>query len=358
MKRLFAFLFLFTLLALTACAEPPAASDTTYNVMVFPIDGMSVTSENPVRVKEGGTASFDVTVENGYIFEGVSIGSYDSTTGKLTVMDVRQDTAIDFTLRNVGYDTSASYDFYFRGSGSDTSSIGDARQNIKAGTSVTVRAVDTSRRFVGWSFGKTAASGGSIISREREFSFEIRGELADSDGRIIIFPNYSDAVVYAYGLNGGMLNTGSKNMQENPYYTAEFEDGVLLVTLNEIYFSKMDCASLFYDDGTFSREGYVLKEYNTKPDGSGEGYSLGSKLPIVSEGDSVTTLYCIWSEETAHSDFTYESYTYEMPEGCDSTKAPDFHEDGVILTSYSGNARTVTVPQTIGGRYVIAIAEG
>ena len=65
MKRLFAFLFLFTLLTLTACAEPPTPSDTTYNVMVFPIDGMSVTSENPVRVKEGGTASFDVTVENG-----------------------------------------------------------------------------------------------------------------------------------------------------------------------------------------------------------------------------------------------------------------------------------------------------
>ena len=94
------------------------------------------------------------------------------------------------------------------------------------------------------------------------------------------------------------------------------------------------------DLGTFVRPGYHLVEYNTMPDGSGQGYSLGSKI-IVNTGVTKKDheiLYCIWLKETDASLFTYE-----------------FTEDGVTITDYHGEEQTLVIPAYIDGKPVTVI---
>ena len=99
-----------------------------------------------------------------------------------------------------------------------------------------------------------------------------------------------------------------------------------------------------------------IRIIGTKPDGSGEAYSLGSKFYTNTGDDSYPVLYCIWSEGAPESDFTFENYTMTKPSS--AKYAPDWCESGVIITAYSGNADSVTVPETLGGKKVIAIAAG
>ncbi len=250
------------------------------------------------------------------------------------------------------------YVYVFRsGHSTDTSSIASST-SLPAGTLVEMSALDTSRIFVGWTVGGERASGGILVSAERNASFRISEEYADEDGRIVLYSNYVDGDKIHYSANGGEIDYSSINMNNQQYYTVTEEESGILITYSDKYMDFMEAACSFWDDGTFTREGYILAEYNTKPDGSGFSYSLGSKVPLVLPDGSVPTLYCIWAEETPSYRFDYVSVTMSYPDGVDVDKAPNWVKNGIKITKYYGSDSSIVIPDMIDGKYVVSIGSG
>ena len=235
----------------------------------------------------------------------------------------------------------------------DTSSVAPG-MGIKAGTKIKLTAGDPARLFLGWSLNYTIENGGSILSESRNYEFNLTPGLT-SGGVLTVYANYLDANTLYYHANGGVINKSSDNISAHRFYTARAVGDMVTVVYGEEYLSYFECGSSFYDDGTFTRAGYILKEYNTRPDGTGTSYSIGSKVPMISDGCQ-TTLYCIWSEDTPHTDFEYESIRLYRP--VTKEYAPHWVESGIIITKYLGDSECVTIPETINGETVIAIESG
>ncbi|MBQ0009632.1 MAG: leucine-rich repeat protein [Ruminococcus sp.] len=126
------------------------------------------------------------------------------------------------------------------------------------------------------------------------------------------------SMTYVYHANGGKTASGEETYTDKA----------------DVTFYKNP--NTMWENGTFVRDGYVLTEYNTAPDGTGTGISLGSR-PYVG-GKSSIDLYCIWEKETDASDFTY-----------------DKSANAVTITGYTGVGDTVVVPAKIEGLPVTAI---
>jgi len=333
-----------------SCGDTPE-SEPTYRVMVSLDEGATVNGENPKTVKQGEDAVFEIILDEGYLYESVSGGEYDQTTGTLTVKNITSNTNIDFYTEPKAADGEGLAVYVFKpGSSLDTTDI-DPGRNIPDTTVVTVKANDTDRNFIGWFIsGKDGP-----VSQERSFSFRL-SDYKNDRGVVTLFSRYLDLTSLYYDANGGEISTSTVNTSKSVYYSTKLENGKLLVTYTSEYLSYIECASTFYDDGTFRREGYILKEYNTKKDGTGTGYSLGSKFPLNTEGTTYPTLYCIWSEESPEDAFVYTDIKLALPDGFSAQKAPHWVEDGITITEYCGNDTRVTIPEKIGDKYVTAIS--
>ena len=312
--------------------------------------GVSVIGDNPLYVDKGSTATIRIELGSTMAFKSASAGVYDEESGTLTIENVRRDMRVEVIAEDTGYDTSVLYDFKMVGTDKDSSSV--ANGSVRAGTSVTLVAGDDKRVFIGWTVGGNI-NVGELISSDREYSFSVNPDMMINN-RLYIFANYADSNMLIYDPNGGQVNWSSSNLSATQYYTASEYGDKVRITLSPSYFEVTGSVHTFWHDGSFTREGYVLREYNTRPDGSGESYGLGS-IYALTDG---ATLYCIWSEDTPHSDFTYTDITLPMPSGVDAKKAPHWVTNGVMITSYTGNDTTVTVPEKIDGKYVTAIGAG
>lgn len=321
-----------------------------------PISAQSISGGTRIRVYKGETLTLTLAPSDGHMITGVNVGSWGAATGVLTLSDIKDDADITVMTATVGEEQGKTFIYSFHGAHkSDTSSI-PSDNGIHGNTDVRVYAGDYSRIFLGWSVGKTLARGGDLLGTDRSLFFTISSAIADERGAIVMYANYMDADTIRYDPNGGNINSTTGNADPSKYYTVSIADGIMSVKYSEKYLAFMEAACSFYDDGTFTREGYVLREYNTKADGSGTAYSIGSKVPLLDGSSDYPTLYCIWERETASSEFEYDSYTVSKPYA--SLDAPNWVENGIIITSYKGNADTVVIPERIGGRAVIAIASG
>ncbi len=348
-------LLLITALLLAACGGGET-EDELIRVMLTVDDGAAVNGEQVVEVKRGETVVFDVKVLSTHDFVSVSAGTYDEKTGKLTVQDVTSRLNITFTTESLGYDKNDTATYYFSAGAYDTSTASNVSV-LNLGSEITVVAGDTASIFAGWSLGARQPSG-RTLSEDRSYTFRLTPELLDKNGELHIFANYKSSNVYYYDANGGDVNTASDNMKRTAYYKAECDGDSVKVTLGEEYFLfASSTASTFYDDGTFTRDGYVLKEYNTRPDGSGEGFSLGSKLYTAMSSDH-TTLYCIWAPVSNASDFEYSDISIPRPEKMNANYSKNWNENGVIINSYTANDENVVIPEEIDGKPVIAIKTG
>ena len=160
---------------------------------------------------------------------------------------------------------------------------------------------------------KKAASYKTItdsITTTETYSFTASNEMN-------VYANYSMKVVY--NTNGGKTSDGK-------------------TTLDTLFsLSEYKCPSTLPDKGYFTRDGYVLSEYNTKPDGTGTAVSLGSKIKSDS---STLTLYCIWLKENPASDFEYGKSNGE-----------------VWISGYKGTSKNVVIPEKIEGLPVTSVEQ-
>lgn len=337
----------------------PTPEKRLVRIAVRVTEGFSVVGLSNIEIEEGSDATFEIKLDEGYGFKSVSHGTYDPITGILTVPSVTERTFVEFEVEVLSYDTTETYSYIFKGTDKDTTSV-EPSKAVNAGTLIKVAAGDRSKRFDGWSFGRALKKGDTPVSTDREFEFRLTPDIV-TDGVLILYPNYSDSNVYYYDANGGYINTDTFNMSidaaEKEYYEALAIGNKIKVTLLGKYYEFAECASTFYDDGTFERDGYLLTEYNTKPDGTGESYSLGSKFFTVGEDDEAPTLYCIWMKAEDESSFTYSDHTMQNP-AKKPEYAPEWRESGVVIKSYTGSAKTLVIPEYIDGKPVIAIKDG
>ena len=254
---------------------------------------------------------------------------------------------------DLGYSTSEEYRFYFNGEDGDTVSISSSK--VFGGDVVTVSANETYKTFLGWSFGARTVNSAEMFSTDREYTFRISPNIANDDKIVRIYANYGESGVYYYDLNGGEYNTGTDNTKDNKYYVLSKMQEKIKVTMSGDYLDVFAAVPLFWDDGSFTRAGYVLKEYNTEPDGTGDGYSPGSRYLIERRDGVSNVLYCIW-ERAEEEYFSYKAFNYPCP--TTAARATHWHEEGIMITYYSGNEKTVAVPEMIDGKYVTGIAKG
>lgn len=300
--------------AITVSATPIA--EAVFTVKIKPGDGFFLIGEAEKQVGYGEDAVFRFTVADdcklvAVLFEGRELSyEFNAVTRYLTVKDVRQNMELTIT---VGSDKKYSFNVV------DGEAVGIAAgQKHPDGTVIRVKALSNKGSFLGWTLGKSLAAGGEIVSTELIYELVLRANTK-------VYGNYLDPnAPYSirYHMNGGSSPQGDVYVQQ----------------MTTTYFTSPNS---MWDNGTFTRPGYVLLEYNTRADGSGAAYGLGSKIELDGEGGLSAELFCIWAPASAESLFTTKSVS-----------------GGVAITGYSGNEATVVIPEKIGGQKVVAISAG
>jgi len=320
-KWLLLFVLLASLLLLAGCGE---TLEWKVPVMVAEADGVSVSGENPVWVNPGETVSFSVALEDGVFYLDNDAGaSYEN--GTLTLSRVLYPTTVTLeTVRNPRYYGFDLQDPRCQGRMSTTQA---PAESVLGGTEITVSAEPLEGNvFSSWTVGASAARGGTVVSKEASYTFTL-------DADTVLYPNYISAAeaeaaaaakmqLLVYNANGGKV----KESGETLYYQ----------DVDVSYFKLPNCLA---EKGYFEREGHILIEYNTKADGTGDAYSLGSKIITPTYTGDAVMLYCIWAKESDASLF--------------ETK-----ESGgkLTVTKYTGNEDTVVIPKEIDGKPVTKIA--
>lgn len=332
-------------------SDTPDAEPVIFDVSVVFADDHVSTPHNRISATEGADLEIPLTFSEGYTYsESTPAGEYDYERGVLVIRNISSST------RRVVIESKEKKEYMFKSFLSAADSCDTVDDFYYEGTVVTVTAGDKDATFLGWSFEKSLSAGGSIVSTDKTFTFALTDSIATSNN-IRIYSNYTYSNVYYYDVNGGVINQNSVNIKDNTYYTATVSGERVEVTLGAKYFETVETASTFYDDATFTRPGYVLIEYNTKPDGTGEGFNMGAKFQIDSV-EGVAVLYCIWAKETDQQAFTFSDIKISRPSGASETSVPYWKENGVQITEYVGNDKTVVIPNKIGDKYVISVAAG
>lgn len=284
----------------TAPATEPAtdAPKKSFSVTLRIEPGSRLTASGLTTkmAEEGGSVSFSIKANEGYTLV-CSAGEYDEENGVLTVANVTENTEITvYTIINSGWNVRLT------GSGFSADKTTKAAKN---GESVTFTLKADPYCYI------------TDVSR---------GSYDPATGTLTV-ENVTGSLTISVSVRRARIN----------YH---YNDGTANLLSVEPDFTFYACPNTRWDDGTISRAGYALVEYNTKADGTGEAYSLGSKVwydPAVSELD----LYCIWMPETSRNDFTFVS-----------------GGAGYTVTAYTGDDETVVIPTVYNGRPVTGIAAG
>ncbi|HOA85708.1 MAG TPA: hypothetical protein PKN17_06765, partial [Bacillota bacterium] len=148
---------------------PDSGRDLSLVVMLTEGEGYTVTSQNPVRVQPGGTATFEVEVDPTYIIDSVDRGAvYED--GKIMLENVNYPTTIRVSSRpRELYTYVVTNDSRY---GAVSSS--EASQTVYEGTEITLTVTPKEgAMFLGFSVGGLLRKGGTIVSYATEYTFTI-----------------------------------------------------------------------------------------------------------------------------------------------------------------------------------------
>lgn len=187
---------------------------------------------------------------------------------------------------------------------------------VADGTDVTVSAqAHEGYSFVCWTKGAYLEDYGEIVSDNPEYTFV-------KNGKIRYYANFvRDGQIYVcYFANGGTIHNA--NAQND-------------CLIQKVTLQKHKYPVTFPQNGTFSRDGYVLKEYTSEMDGSGTVTNIGQR---VFSDKKLICLYAQWSKETDSSAFIFEA-----------------RGGGLYITGYTGNDEVLTIPAQHEGKNVVGI---
>ena len=263
---------------------------------------MTVKSENPVYVKAGEDAVFEVDIPEDMKIESITEGA-TYKDGKIVARGVVFPETVNVKVRKK---LKCTYSFMSTEGGTVESSI--KKGSYEEDTPVTVKSKPRKGIvFIGWSFGKPISGGGGLVSIDSEYTFKL-------ERNTTIYANYlgKDESLIIYHANGGVTPDGS-----------------------DVYYDVISDNYHFYpntlsEEDVFERDGYILYGYNTKEDGSGKYYGCGWNVVPENDGN-LEELWCMWAEVSPESDFEYEN-----------------SGRGVKITKYKGNASVIVVPEKLG----------
>ena len=294
--------------------QPSKQTASRVTVTLAPDENCTVVSQNPVTVKLGETAIFQVVFNENYQLDATNA---EYKNGFVYVEDCGESKEYFITSKIINEYCSFDYVFPSANEGSIVSS--KAPGVYLANQTITISANPSGdSKFTGWSVGGTVLDGGTMVSYSQSYTFKL-------DGDTRLYPNFlKEGYSYIkYNLNGGTLSS----------------DGITDVIISQINTSAKPCPNLMADTGEISRLGYTLLEFTTNMDGSGLAINPGGLVDIPDSG--VLEVWAQWSEWTNASLFEYSELDGE-----------------ITITKYNGNANTVTVPELINEKPVTKIAKG
>lgn len=276
----------------------------------------SVLSNNPVKIKKGQNAVFDVELDDGFKFE--QSDNYVFEEGKLIFKNI-QETCSVFANTIFGnmFKLTISNNNEF-----GTVTVTPSKTYYDEGEIVNITiSPKNDNRFICLSEEKRIHE---LNNSSKPFSFKQSINLKiEKDYNL--FVNYHDAQDYLmeYDLNGG----------------TSFEGEDTIIFDYKLFGLRIRPNSLV-NDSYIMRDGYFLESYNTKVDGSGVRIGIGSRIDTELFTDKYIKLYCQWIKETEASFFEYQ-----------------LEDDGIVITNYLSNDKNVVVPREIDGERVISIKE-
>lgn len=314
------------LLVLSGCREVSASAGV--RVMLSEGEGFTITSANPVIVEPGGTAAFQIDMPEGFVCIQHSEGTvFDAATNILYITDVKYPRTISMRVA----DNPKQVKFFLENSGNGGYVGSEVEQGFVYSGTVARCYVKTKPefRFDGWSLKHSLARGGKLLSTAETFDYVV-------EENTFLYANFTRVVAEVKPENPN---------RETYMITYDAGEGVYAGTNVSVITFEMEKYHIYENclpaNDTFVREGYQLIEFNTKPDGTGDGYSLGSKIINAYDPNEPIVLYCIWAKETDPSLFTYTE-----------------PGDTVTITGYSGSEETLVIPERINGKKVTRIKTG
>ena len=313
----------------------------TMHVLALGEGGAQILDDPLKKIPYGGDVSFAVSVPDGesvvQVFaDDVLTDACTYENGILTLTDV----TAPVTLRVVaGQPDETVYweaDVISSSGGTVTSNVKQGPVNV--GSMVTLTALPREgAEFLGWTARFPLRSGGELISEDEqvtvevnEFTFVIANfdasgvEQPETQATVRPVRKTENTLTIFYHINGGDLLKDNKVAVETTFDT-----------------SYWDMPVGREDDGTLTREGYVLLGYSWTPEGEGELIRPGYKFSLPTD-EKILTLYCIWQKETDASLFTIS----------------EISETAVQIDRYTGSDSVVYIPRKIGGRHVTRIGSG
>ena len=217
-----------------------------------------------------------------------------------------------------GQDSGGQYSLYVcsANEGSVICSV-DGAESVADGQPVTVSATaNEGYTFVGWSKGGYLEDYGELVSEDAQYTFT-------KNGRTRYYANFvgENQVLVCYHANGGTINDAASR------------NGVLIQKLT---MQNHQYPMTLPQNGTISREGYVLTEYASQPDGSGTVTNIGQR---AFDDNKIVHLYAQWSRETDIAAFTFQEV-----------------EDYYYVSNYVGTDTVITIPSAFNGKPVKGVA--
>ena len=315
MKKINIFVFILSILVglLSGCSGSSISSSFDENISVGLIadEYIDVTSQNPVKIKKGDNATFDISLLDGHVIADAS-DEYTYENGIISFNGIQFSKNIYLESRGDGYVHIKVINDEDKGV---LNSNIESDDWVESGTKVELQITPIhNNKFTSWTIGDYETN---VMpdNFERNYVFE-----ATQD--VTLYANYYSGPTHKsihYFGNGGSTKSGDSEV----FYDHTINNHTRINTAQ--------------GNRMFFRDGYLLESWNTKPDGSGERVGLGSRISM-SNDESEIQLYAIWSKNTDNSFFEFEN-----------------HDDYFAVKSCWSNEETITVPSIYSGIPVTTI---
>ena len=158
---------LFAALSLASCG---GSANYTVNVLLTEGAGYTILSENPVEIPAGSDAAFTVQLDEGYNFVQADDGGV-WTDGTLTIPAVQYPATVNMIASDA---TEKVKVFVENDTGGGIVSMGTDEFSFYPGARVVLTAeAHEGNYFAGWTLGKSMDKGGTLLSLDSTYEYEI-----------------------------------------------------------------------------------------------------------------------------------------------------------------------------------------